>query len=93
MGRWPKGGPQVTNFEQIQVVVTRRPPLPLGKTEKITSGFPLGLENGKAGSSQGKSPGIFNRLEKSVKITQNIGKAKEFPTNVFIHLFIFMILK
>ena len=42
------------------------------------SGFPLGLENGKAFSSQG----ILNRLEKSGKITQNTGKMRKFQINI-----------
>ena len=38
-------------------------------------------DNGKAFSSQG-SQGIVNRLEKSVKITQNTGKLREFQINI-----------
>ena len=38
-----------------------------------SSGFPLGLENGKASSSQG----ILNRLEKSGEITKSTGKLGE----------------
>ena len=44
-------------------------------------GFPLGLENLEKWEGifqSGKSRGIFNRLEKSGKITQNTGKLREF---------------
>ena len=49
------------------------------------SGFPLGLENLEKWEGifqAGKSQGIFNRLEKSGKITQNIGKLGEFEINI-----------
>ena len=39
-------------------------------------------ENGKAFSSQGKSQGIFYRLEKSGEMTQNTGKLQEFGINI-----------
>ena len=41
-------------------------------------------ENGKAFSSQG----IFNRLEKSGKITQNTGKLREFEINIIWYFYI-----
>ena len=44
-----------------------------------TSGFPLGLENLEKWEGifqSAKSPGILNRLEKSGKITQNIGNLR-----------------
>ena len=49
------------------------------------SGFPLGLENLEKWEGifqAGKSQGIFNRLEKWEKITQNIGKLWEFEINI-----------
>ena len=49
------------------------------------SGFPLGLENLEKWEGilqSGKSRGILNRLEKSGKITQNIGKLREFEINI-----------
>ena len=45
--------------------------------------FPLGLESLKKWESifqSGKSQRILNKLEKSGKITQNTGKAREFQT-------------
>ena len=36
----------------------------------------------------GKSQGILNRLEKSVKITQNSGKDREFQTNVIYYFLV-----
>ena len=49
------------------------------------TGFPLGLENLEKWEGifqSGKSQGIFNRLEKSGKITQNTGKLWEFEINI-----------
>ena len=51
----------------------------------IITGFPLGLENLEKWEGifqSGKSQGIFNRLEKSGKITQNTGKLREFEINI-----------
>ena len=50
-----------------------------------TSGFPLGLENGKAFSSQGKVGEFLNRVGKARKIMQNTGKVREFQTNVIYY--------
>ena len=45
-------------------------------------GFPLGLEKWEGIFQSGISQGIFNRLEKSGKITQNTGKLREFEINI-----------
>ena len=50
--------------------------------------FPLGLENLEKWENiiqSGKGQKILNRLEKSGKITQNIGKLWEFQTNVICY--------
>ena len=52
---------------------------------RITTGFPLGLENLKKSEGifqSGKSQGILNGLEESGKITQNAGKLREFEINI-----------
>ena len=54
------------------------------------AGFPLGLEKlqnlekWEGIFQSGKSQGIFNRLEKSGKITQNTGKVREFQKNFIV---------
>ena len=62
----------------------------------LYSGFPLRLENlenlekWEGIFQSGKTQGILNRLEKSGKITQNMGKLREFEINIiFIFLVIF----
>ena len=54
------------------------------------TGFPLGLENLEKWEGvfqSGKSRGIFNRLEKSGKITQNTGKMRKFQINIICYFF------
>ena len=53
-----------------------------------TTGFPFGLENLKKWEGifqSGKSQGILNRLENSLKISQNTGKFREFQTNIICY--------
>ena len=54
----------------------------------VITGFPLGLGNLEKWEGifqSGKSQGIFNRLEKSGKITQNTGKVTEFLKNIIYY--------
>ena len=86
MELFPESSPEIEEdaaYEEVVVVKKRG----RGRPKKIkeeelesegTTGFPLGLERGKAFSSQG----ILNRLEKSEKVTQNTRKAREFQTNI-----------
>ena len=51
----------------------------------VITGFPLGLGNLEKWEGifqSGKSQGIFNRLEKSGKITQNTEKVRVFLKNI-----------
>ena len=79
-----------TSWNLVYSYNTPRPPIPphlhrvLAVSNKDT-GFPLGLENLEKWADifqSGKSQGILNRLEKSGKITQNIGKLGEFEINI-----------
>ena len=56
-----------------------------GAEQRITSsGFPPGLGNLEYWENW-NSPGIFNRLEKSEKITQNTGKVGEFQIYIIYY--------
>ena len=54
----------------------------------LSQGSHSDWKNGKAFSSQGKSQGILNRLEKSGKITQNTGKFREIQTNIICYFLV-----